>query len=102
MSSLTAMMVSLLWVGMVFNEVLNGLLSWRHKAPYPPSPVDVEHYIQEDAGQSFFPHTGDVQNTELGARAVQDAEDYAEPDSLLLCCDKDSHPLFQKNSFLLE
>ena len=89
------MMVSLLWVGMFFNEVLNGLLSWRHKAPYPPSPVDVEHYIQEDAGQSFFPHTGDVQNTELGARAVQDAEDYAEPDSLLLCCDKDSHPLFQ-------
>ena len=59
------MMVSLLWVGMFFNEVLNGLVSWRHKAPYPPSPVDVEHYIQEDAGQSFFPHTGDVQNTEL-------------------------------------
>lgn len=78
-----------------FNEVLNGLLSWRHKAPYPPSPVDVEHYIQEDAGQPFFPHTDDVQNTELGARAVQDEEDRAEPDSLPLCRDKDSHPLLQ-------
>lgn len=80
-----------------FNEALNGLLSWRHKAPYPPSPVDVEHYIQEDAGQPIFPHTDDVQNTELGARAVQDAEDRAELDSLPLCYDRDSHPLLQNS-----
>ena len=33
-------------VGMVsFNEVLNGILSWRHKSLYPPAHVDVELYI---------------------------------------------------------
>lgn len=76
-----------------FNEVVNGLLSWRHKAPYPPSPVDVEHCIQENAGQPIVPHTDAVQNTELGARAVQDIQDHADLDSPPLCYDKDSSPL---------
>ena len=32
--------------GMVFfYEVLNGILSWRHKYPYPPSHVDVKLHI---------------------------------------------------------
>ena len=26
-----------------FNEILNGLLSSRHKAPYPPAPADFVH-----------------------------------------------------------
>ena len=51
--------------------------------------------IQEDAGQPFFPHTDDVQNTELSATSIQDTEECAEPTSLPLCFDKDSYRLFQ-------
>lgn len=28
-----------------FNEILNGLLSSRHKAPYPPAPADFLHSV---------------------------------------------------------
>ncbi|XP_059624924.1 ceramide kinase isoform X2 [Cornus florida] len=31
-----------------FNEILNGLLSSRHKAPYPPAPTDLGHPVDSD------------------------------------------------------
>lgn len=31
-----------------FNEILNGFLLSRHKAPYPPSPKDFGHSVNED------------------------------------------------------
>ncbi|KAK9292462.1 hypothetical protein L1049_020435 [Liquidambar formosana] len=35
-----------------FNEILNGLLSSRHHAPYPPAPTDLVHSVAND--DSFF------------------------------------------------
>ncbi|KAK2994677.1 hypothetical protein RJ640_026156, partial [Escallonia rubra] len=32
-----------------FNEILNGLLLSRHKAPYPPAPTDFGHSVDNDA-----------------------------------------------------
>ncbi|KAK3026439.1 hypothetical protein RJ639_041451 [Escallonia herrerae] len=32
-----------------FNEILNGLLLSRHKAPYPPTPTDFGHSVDNDA-----------------------------------------------------
>ncbi|XP_062163725.1 ceramide kinase isoform X2 [Alnus glutinosa] len=39
-----------------FNEILNGFLSSRHKAPYPPSPTDIVHSV--DGNGSFLIHHG--------------------------------------------
>lgn len=37
----------------LFNEILNGLLSSRHKASYPPAPTDLVHSVGND--HSFLP-----------------------------------------------
>ncbi|XP_059459724.1 ceramide kinase isoform X3 [Corylus avellana] len=39
-----------------FNEILNGFLSSRHKAPYPPSPTDIVHSV--DGNGSVLIHHG--------------------------------------------
>ncbi|KAG2692213.1 hypothetical protein I3760_08G041900 [Carya illinoinensis] len=39
-----------------FNEILNGFLSSRHKAPYPPSPTDIIH--SADGNGSSLVHHG--------------------------------------------
>ncbi|KAM3682924.1 hypothetical protein ACJW31_12G107400 [Castanea mollissima] len=39
-----------------FNEILNGFLSSRHKAPYPPSPSDITCSV--DGNSSFVIHHG--------------------------------------------
>ncbi|KAK4572525.1 hypothetical protein RGQ29_030809 [Quercus rubra] len=39
-----------------FNEILNGFLSSRHKAPYPPSPSDITCPV--DGNSSFVIHHG--------------------------------------------
>lgn len=40
----------------LFNEILNGFLSSRHKAPYPPSPNDIVQSV--DRNGSFLIHHG--------------------------------------------
>lgn len=37
----------------LFNEVLNGLLCSRHKAPYPPAPTEFSYTINDDKSQMY-------------------------------------------------
>ncbi|XP_057861117.1 ceramide kinase isoform X1 [Cryptomeria japonica] len=74
-----------------FNEVLNGLLMGRHKAPYPPTPSEVQYYIQEDAS-TIHGHSKDLKLKEHAVQPVQSVEEQSELDSL-----PPSHPLLQES-----
>ncbi|ERN00182.1 ceramide kinase isoform X2 [Amborella trichopoda] len=77
-----------------FNEILNGLLSSRHKAPYPPSPAEVLHSLDNGSNRcpvkrEFFinGHTGDYAYV---------SEDHT-PDHALLHHNEDSDPLLHSS-----
>lgn len=71
---------------------MNGFLLGRHKAPYPPTPSEVQYYTHEDASRSIYGRSNDPKHKEHAVPPVQSVEEQTELDSL-----PPSHPLLQES-----
>ncbi|KAG1362145.1 ceramide kinase [Cocos nucifera] len=59
----------------LFNEVLNGLLSSRHKVPYPPAPTEFNYSVNDEKNQMFG------NNSKNNGRACNNDENGLSPET---------------------